>query len=261
MNTNITATLEITDEGSEYGGQYQSAYIVRLFADGKQIGKNGDVIAGAEGWAIGAWLAPGAHQDIDGSGLELWGDSQPGGWRTADGDGANTGTPRVNSDGAWVKSEPYEPINIDSGEGCLDVQIIPDDIPEWKDACDNLKNNEDNDDNYQSLYDTAYDVRQEVCDAIEEAIEQVLDGSHRPSEPNQEDVYNELTEITGRVDGIDIRVGNYLGCGPVLAWEIDNVYYYEPHPTEHDIETALDSVKPNIIKIIKNQLEKCNIDW
>ena len=255
MNTNITATLEITDEGSEYGGQYQSTYTVRLFADGKQIGKNGDVIADAEGWAIGAWLAPGAHQDIDGSGLALWGDSQPGGWRTADGDGASTGIPRVTSDGAWVKSEPYDPIIVTGGEGCLDVQIIPDDIPEWKDACDNLKNNEDNDDNYQSLYDTAYDVRQEVCGAIEEALEQVLDGSHHPCEPQIEDIFNELDEIRDLED-INIRVGNYLGCGPVLAWKSETVYYYEPHPTEHDIETALDSVKPNIIKIIKSHLEQ-----
>jgi len=37
-------------------------------------------------WFVGL-LAPGAHADLDGRGLALWGASQPGGWRCLDQDG------------------------------------------------------------------------------------------------------------------------------------------------------------------------------
>jgi hypothetical protein len=52
---------------------------------------NGEKLCETHYWRLASWLAPKAHADLDGSGLALWGDAQPGGWRVCDSDGQSRG--------------------------------------------------------------------------------------------------------------------------------------------------------------------------
>ena len=76
-------------------------------------------------WKLATFLERGASQDIDGSGLALWGDSQPGGWRVLDFDSQGKGKPSVDESTeegyvtVWNDSETIE-IQIPSGEDLAD---------------------------------------------------------------------------------------------------------------------------------------------
>ena len=78
-------------------------------------------------WGHCGWLAPGANADMDGSGLAVWGDSQTGGWRVCDGDGAYDGRPRVIADRSPSCDTP-----ITVGADHLDTrEVTPGMVPEW----------------------------------------------------------------------------------------------------------------------------------
>ena len=242
ITTEITATLTVADSGSECGGQYQSTYEIQLFANGRPIGRVGDAPAPVSGWAIGAWLAPGAHQDIDGSGLAMWGDSQPGGWSTAHGDGVTTGCPRpyIAHD-----SECWDPVTVCGGEGCDDIEINPEDVPEWAEAVAThraalavYEDSGDDADAWESADSaeaTAEEIRAAVCAAIEAAIEAVADEGF-PDEPEADDVWRYLHEHDG------LWWGDYCGAGPVIAWrDADGDTHFAWHPTADEIRDAVDA--------------------
>lgn len=261
METKITTELIVLNDGGDFGGQYQSQYVVKFFADGKQIGKNEDVLAGVEGWAMGAFLAPGAHQDIDGSGLALWGDSQPGGWRCADGDGAVSGKPQLQKETYWGKCHPFEPITIFGGAGFLDIEICPTDIPEWESICNRLHDYDTIEEesgyapeDYDTIYEQAEKIRDEVRQALEDALESTLDGSHYPKLPSDEDMYDELEELD-ELEDLPIRSGNYLGCGPVVAWMRNGEYHAIPHPDEQEIRGIIQDITPDIVQAIQKSLD------
>lgn len=260
LTTDITATLTVTDDGDQCGEQYQSAYEIALYADGRQIGRVGDVVAPVSGWAIGAWLAPGAHADINGSGLALWGDSQPGGWTTAHDDGATTGRPRV-ANGPYDSAEGGDPIIVMGGEGMLDIEIAPADIPEWSAAVAELDrltaaNEADPDDEaIEDAWDAAdsatYEIRSAIAEAIEDAIDRVV-YEGMPAEPTADDV---LAQLNGEEqDGLEW--GNYQGAGPVIAWrDADGLAQFRWWPNADEIREAVDAtVAPAVAERIARDL-------
>ena len=245
MKTQITANLTITDEGSEYGDQYQSTYSVEFFADGSPIGKVGDVNAAVEGWAMGGWLEPGAHANLDGSGLPLWGDSQPGGWSSVDGDGGCSGKPRVKTNNQYAHDDYSDPIIIFGGEGQLDIEISPEEIGEWEDLvqlADEFLDVEDPSEDLENLMEEreekANAFRNKLIEALEDALERVLDGSHHPKEPDAEEIFENISEIYDLPE-LPIRIGDYMGAGKVLAYKQGDRYYSIYHPDEKDVRRVL----------------------
>jgi hypothetical protein len=234
--------------------------MIRLYADGRQIGRVGDQVAAVEGWAIGAWLAPGAHQDILGSALALWGDSQPGGWSAAHGDGAVTGRPRVAT-GPYDRAEAGDPIIVHGGEGMLDIEILPADIPEWSAAVAGLErvtaaNEKDPDDELMAIAWSATDrvaseIREAVAEAIGDAIDSVVDDG-LPEEPTADDV---LAYLCGQ-DQDGLEWGDYLGAGPVIAWrDADGDACFRYWPTADEIREAVDAtVAPAAVARIMGDL-------
>lgn len=260
ITTDITAKITVNDGGSECGGRYQSSYEIAIYADGRQIGRCGDQIVAVEGWAIGAWLRPGAHQDINGSGLDLWGSNQPGGWSTAHSDEATTGRPRV-ANGPYDRTGGGDPIVIMGGEGFLDIEVSPADIPEWAEAVAELErltaaNEADPDDGatasaLEAAEQSASEIRDAIAEAIEDAIDSVVDEG-RPEEPTAEDV---LCHLRGE-DQDGLEWGDYLGAGPVIAWrDADGEAQLRWWPDEDDIREAIAAtVVPALVERITGDL-------
>jgi hypothetical protein len=185
------------------------------------------LVAPVEGWAIGAWLKPGAHEDIDGSALALSGHLQPGGWHTAHGDGGSTGRPSVDH-GPYDHDDGDAPIIVRGGEGMPDIKVIPADIPEWAAAVAELERlttafDADPDDESIAADDAATDIRAAICEAINDAIDAVVDEG-RPEEP----------------DGLEW--GEYRGAGPVIAWrDADGEAQFRWWPDADDIREAVNA--------------------
>jgi hypothetical protein len=87
-------------------------YEAHITVDGLYLGS-------VRGWRFCGHLKPGAHADIDGSGIALWGDSQPGGWRVLDSDGEFCGLPRCRVD--WV-GETLTVVSGDNLGGVLEIR-------------------------------------------------------------------------------------------------------------------------------------------
>lgn len=51
-----------------------------------------EIISAIDAWCLAGYIPPGASQDLDGSGLSMWGDSQHGEWSVCQGDGQDHGT-------------------------------------------------------------------------------------------------------------------------------------------------------------------------
>lgn len=157
------------------------------------------------GWANCGWLARGASADLDGSGLACWGDSQPGGWRTCDGDGQSSGRPRARSDGDTVVLTGGE--GSDS-EGDTDIQVFDllgiSDLPAIETAIE--------------IDDTV----KAAANRLAERIQSEIDGADwGVEEPSAEDCWSELAprHDDGQDDGrIGIRAGSpwHGGCVVVI---------------------------------------------
>ena len=228
----ITATITLTDPGSDCGGQFIASYAIQLLSDGKSIG-SGTV----EGWALGAWLAPGACEDIDGSGL----DSQPGGWTSADGDAASSGLPRACAEG-----DHEEPIVIYGGEGCSEITVEPREVADWKYALDAANAAEeayetapdDPDDELWAASEKAIErckqIRASLVKAINEAVEDVAHEGH-PKQPTAEEV------LVGGLENEEhgLSWGDYEGAGPCIAWrDSDGEPHFMYHPDSGNILAA-----------------------
>lgn len=95
-----------------YNGQCHAEIQVRI--------RVADTELRATGWVLCGWLPVGASADLDGSGLALWGSSQPGGWTSCHGDGQCRGVPHVTAD--------CHSIGIWGGEGCEGEAVATIDI-------------------------------------------------------------------------------------------------------------------------------------
>jgi hypothetical protein len=87
----IVSARPIDEDYSLAVDDHWPMYEAHITVDGLYLGS-------VRGWKFCGHLKPGAHADIDGSGLALWGDSQPGGWRVLDSDGEFCGLPRCRVD-------------------------------------------------------------------------------------------------------------------------------------------------------------------
>lgn len=177
-----------------------------------------------ECWGHCGWLAPGASADIDGSGLTLWGDSQPGGWSVCDGDGAYDGRPRVIEERS---DDCGTPISV--GATHLDgAEITPDMVPEWAAALAALAATPEDAEEWSDRESDAADVRAAVVAAVEAALEDI--GADCP-EPTADEVWEALGR-TAEVDGAEcVRAGRWIGC-PLVAWRVHGETYYDWWPAE-----------------------------
>lgn len=220
MATSITTTISATageasiDEPSE--GYGSANYTTTLKVGDREI----DIPC----WGHCGWLAPGANADLDGSGLSVWGDSQPGGWSVCDGDGAYDGRPRVIEDRESVCDTPI----IVSATHLDSLEVTPDMVPEWAAAVAALAATPEDSEEWSDRESDAADVREAVAAAIEAALEDIRADC---PEPTGGEVWGALG-ISAEVDGVDcVRVGRWIGC-PLVAWRAGGETEYDWWPTE-----------------------------
>lgn len=216
------------------------------------------------GWAVCGWLRPGAHADLDGSGLANWGSSQPGGWSSCSGDGATNGLPRVS----LYDGEYGDAIVVGDVEGRTGAEIEPETWAAWADAIAAArKAREAEESAYEAgLEDTdeaAYDSLCEAADLTEQhaadlrwqfavAIEEALPGCPDIPEPSAEDVYAELSEC----DVPGVRVGDYLGAGMVLAWLADGEHRMAYWPDQDDMRRAVGDATGEMVAILETERKR-----
>lgn len=189
----------------------------------------GDHVITLDCWAHVGWLVPGANADLDGSGLALWGSSQPGGWSVCDGDGQTSGRPTCDG----TSGDECDPLTV--GTDQFTAEITPDMVPEWADAVAALATLEDSDDDSDEIADAIDVARSDVLairSAVANAIGEALDDySVDVPEPDAADVYDYLDPIDAIPDA-SVRFGNYRGCGPVVAWiDADGDHCIDFHPS------------------------------
>lgn len=223
---NINATGEM-DDIEEQGGSLVASYQVTMTIAGREptVG----------GWYTCGWIAPGASQDLDGSGLANWGSSQPGGWSVCQGDGQVSGRPAVevgeDDDGA-----PCVVITQGYGMGDDIVLTCADLGVEWPDS--DAVDADDNDAIVECVEaeTEARDAVQSFADAIGAALDNAIPSP--PAEPSSEEVWNDLwPELSRGGDDLPVRVGKYLGCDMRVAIrDVDE--YVDYHPDDESWERA-----------------------
>lgn len=162
-------------------------------------------------WKLATFLERGASADIDGSGLQLWGNSQPGGWRCLDGDSASTGKPS-----AGVDDEDESQIIVSNTNESITIPV-----PEGEDA-----------------EDFAERLQEEIDSAAESA---------EPAEPDAKAIWNELSREP--MEGIPVRVGKAFGSREVFAaWESADEFTYEVADAENPCEELLEAVKAQFLE-------------
>lgn len=216
------------------------------------------------GWAVCGWLRPGAHADLDGSGLANWGSSQPGGWTSCAGDGATNGKPRVDDSPA----EYGDPIPVGGVEGRDGVEIGPEVWPAWAEAVAGAQRARQAEEaayaaGMADMDEAAYDALADAADAAEKAadilrdrlfaaIEEALPDCPAIPEPESNDVFEELRES----DVPGVRMGDYLGAGLVLAWRDGEEYRSAYWPDEDDIRRAVEDASEAMVADLVADLER-----
>ena len=238
LTTPITAHLHHRDDEPEDG--YWN-YEIKL-----DVGENSVILPC---WARCGWLTPGAHADLDGSGLSLWGDSQPGGWRVTSGDGQADGAPSATDDG-----DIDDDIPIRSGHeySVVPLEWIPEldaAVRKFKDAIDDDESN----DKWEDLKFDAENLRERVISAIGDALEKA-DDAVKFREPDSEIIFNRLDKIDG-MEELEIRLGNYNGCGIMLAWRDGEKYRDAYWPDESDVRTAIKETREQLVADIMREIE------
>jgi hypothetical protein len=209
-----TVEIEIDDPDcpEEVGGVCFSEYNISL-----SIGTDCEI--DLTGFLTCGWLQPGAHADLDGSGLSCWGDAQQGGWRSVGGDGVNPRRPLVDTD---EPDEPDAAIVIVDGAGNT-VEITPAHVPVWRDAV-------------AAGDDRAGEIRASLVEALADALSDY--DIPDVEEPASEDIFEDLSET----DWPGIRLGNWQGAGLAIAWETSDGYEHRYWPADDDVADAADSL-------------------
>ena len=237
LTTEISARVTGTDDWSEASPNYCAAdYTVRLTI--------GDRHLDLTGWVIGGWIKPGASQDIDGSALDNWGNSQPGGWSVSDGNGCAGG--RVVCEEAGPSDDYDSPVTIYSHST---DSVDPQDVPEWHAACQRADDliGADQEAEYDQAVEQAQAIRCAVIDAVTTALSAIR--SPAPEEPSAEDLYDDLGEIDG-AEVLPVRLGNWRGAGVAMAWMADGEYRSTYWPDESDILRTVSEVQSDAIDAI-----------
>jgi hypothetical protein len=167
-------------------------------------------------WYLATWLERGASQDIDGSGLQNWGSSQPGGWRVKNWDGQSRGIPTADhseNDGFVTVSNTNDSIEIKVPDG-----IDPDEFIEMLDA------------------------------EIENAV-----NVNEPDEPEGDVIWEELGSYS-EMENHPIRIGKIFGSNDiVLCYEnSDGDYEFELNPDPDDVD-AHDDIMAIIVNTFKEE--------
>lgn len=235
MNTlpDVSAEIFDFDDWKELGGGCYRDYTIMLTIEDEETYN-----FFLPGWAVAGFLRPGSHMDIDGSGLEIWGDSQPGGWSVCDSDGTFNGRPRVmpsHSD-TIIQIEPGD--NVGERVELLDVKMIP----EWNKIC--------------SSHDKV--IIREYKEALEEVISKALENVNLGmvyEGPEALDIFYDLEPIFDDFDA-PVRFGNWNGAGPVIAWvDDDGDYQFRHWPNENDVHKVVKDVSSRIEREILERID------
>lgn len=238
----FTATIE-SGTPEEIGGMCYANHNITL----EICGKKHELSC----WHLCGFLAPGASGDLDGSGLSLWGNSQPGGWRTCDNDGQSRGFIKVDYD-----SDIGILIDTPDNRFIIDVKELFPGLSENIQS-ELISDFDDSKEKYDVLVAQLLDGLSLLTKKIDKEITNLYE-SAEPSEPNAEDVYLNLSDIRNLED-INVRVGDYEGAGPCVAWRDErNEYHFISHPDESDVEDIVKKVKYNIFDSIMHELNKNN---
>jgi hypothetical protein len=237
----VAVEVDEPDDPEEIGGVCFAHYSVSLEVAGRRLELPACLTCG--------WLAPGADQDLDGSGLACWGDAQHGGWRSVAGDGVYPRRPVADTDG-----DPDDPIVVRDGVGGT-AEIAPDTVAVWRDAVEAMHiageaEVGDPDSDYEALYARAAEIRDEIAEAINDA----LDDYDVPDveEPASEEVWQDLPET----DWPGIRLGDWQGAGLVLAWETPDGDEHRPHPDEDDVAEAVAALAGRARRSLLAEIER-----
>ena len=218
----MATTTNISAVATEHDGieEWTDGYAIAAYTLEITIGEKTHEI---DCWSRVGWIMPGASQDLDGSGLPNWGDSQEGGWSQTDGDGQMSGRPRVDK---FYDRHDYDAEIQVHHDTSAALSITPSDVPEWLllvHAADDLLDLDD-DAGYDAACAKARKCRNLIAASIESAIEKAP--APKVDEPISKAVYDELDPLDGQPD-ISIRGGNYRGCGKVSAYLEDGKYRVE----------------------------------
>jgi len=237
----ITAKIENVGEIEEIGTSAYVNYDVALRIDGEEIGT-------VTGWLLVGWLAAGASGNLDGSGLDLWGDSQPGGWTQCDGDGESSGVPKAD-DGGYDEPISVASANLDS------LTLEPETFPAWAALIDVVEAAESKSDTYDAFVvaeKAAQDMRNEICEQISEAISGC--GSPYVDEPESEAIWDDLPFDDELPCGL--RVGDYRACGVVMVWQDGDEYRHTYSVEEGDVERALDGLQASHVAAVMYEVRE-----
>ncbi len=172
----MSVSIEITTSEPEQSDGCYWSYDMQISV--------GDDVYEVRCWKIATFLERGADQDIDGSGLKLYGNSQPGGWRCLDSDGQSRGNPTPS----WTATGRILVAN--TSESTL-VRVPDGESPEG------------------------------FFDALEAALKDAVEEVEVP-EPDAEEVFEELGTICEVGDTPWLRVGcPYDSKQVYCAWEDD----------------------------------------
>lgn len=137
-----------------------------------------------ECWKLATFLECGAHQDIDGSGLQLWGDAQPGGWRCLDSDSQDRGNPTAKH------SDCTGYLTVSTSNESIEIPV-----PDGEDA-------------------------EEFLERMEEALEAAV-AANDVSEPDDEEIYEELEACYN--DVLLTRIGRPYGSRQIfIGWKSED---------------------------------------
>lgn len=200
MTISITIADTSVEDFEAAGDELTRPYRMTVFVESPA----GTRDLAVSGWHLCGWLARGASADLDGSGLDLWGDSQPGGWSVCDGDGAVSGRPAVRYE-AGSHRDPLPSIAIESGEGGDDYRLHPADLGLAWPADDGA-----DDEQYDDLVAAAEAAMQQAAEALRAAIDGAIPDA--PDAPDAADVFADLSALPGWGEDCPVRFGRYLGC-------------------------------------------------
>lgn len=225
------------------------------------------------GWKQCGWLAPGAHQDFDGSGLGIFGPEQRGGWHTCDGDGSSIGRPTINAEYGHDYEYKRKFTLVDCNDDCIDIN--PQDIPEWEIAAYATDNawracHEADDQIEDENGETAHDRLEKDANAIEkhcvairnaviahfqDIIDKAVD-SVEVTEPSADMVGEEMLGLEGEEVATGIWVGCPFGAGLCLAWRDNNDdWQFAWHPKFVDVQRCIEDYT-EVIKYLINHAIK-----
>ena len=208
-----------SDDPESIGGGCYADWTVDLVVDGVEHSLGG--------WNVCGWLAPGASQDLDGSGLALWGNSQPGGWTTCDSDGSGRGYPKADYE---VTTE------FDDGDNEIITIVIT------------VSSSDNRNETYEFSFDGTESEAEALCEAISEALRGANPGC---DEPDSEKVFDDIDDDAfGFGAYYPIRFGNWKDAGKVLAWKIEGTtndsYDHAFWPDAGDVSRAMRAVNDDI---------------